>query len=299
MIFRKILPFALCIMLILSTGCSKEPTVSESSSESSSVQIIISPAEPSENSSESSSSEVSSSETSSETSEHSHVSEETSSSSEESSAPSITTSSTPETSSSHPEEPSEKDYGTLILVNPWNYIPEDYSMELEAVQGNYKMDIKAAESAKNLLAAAKEAGFNMQLCSAYRTVEKSAELYKRKVNQYIGYGYSEEDAKVEAAKWVAPPGTSEHHTGLAMDLVSSDYWGYYSDLEHDYEKFDSFKWMYEHCAEFGFILRYPKDKQDITGITYEPWHYRYVGVEAATYIMENGLCLEEYLELIG
>ena len=283
MIFRKILPFALCIMLILSTGCSKEPTVSESSSESSSVQIIISPAEPSE----SSSSEESS------LSSMSSVSEETSSSE---SVPE--TSSLPETSSSETEEPSPKDYGTLILVNPWNYIPEDYTLELETVQGKYKMDIKAAESARNLVAAAKEAGFNMQLCSAYRTVEKSAELYQRKVNQYIGYGYSEADAKVEAAKWVAPPGTSEHHTGLAMDLVSSDYWNYYSDLEHDYEKFDSFKWMYEHCAEFGFILRYPKDKQDITGITYEPWHYRYVGIEAAEYIMENGLCLEEYLEII-
>jgi D-alanyl-D-alanine carboxypeptidase len=138
----------------------------------------------------------------------------------------------------------------------------------------------------------------MQLCSAYRTVEKSAQLYANKVSEFIGYGYSEADAKIEAAKWVAPPGTSEHHTGLAMDLVSSDYWSYYSDLEHDYEKFDSFKWMYEHCAEFGFILRFPKDKQDITGITYEPWHYRFVGVEAAKYIMENGLCLEEYLELI-
>ena len=283
MIFRKFLPFVLCITLILSTGCSKEPTVSENSSESSSVQIIISPAEPSE----SSSSEESS------LSSMSSVPEETSSSE---SIPE--TSSLPETSSSETEEPSPKDYGTLILVNPWNYIPEDYTLELETVQGKYKMDIKAAESARNLVAAAKEAGFNMQLCSAYRTVEKSAELYQRKVNQYIGYGYSEADAKVEAAKWVAPPGTSEHHTGLAMDLVSSDYWNYYSDLEHDYENFDSFKWMYEHCAEFGFILRYPKDKQDITGITYEPWHYRYVGIEAAEYIMENGLCLEEYLEII-
>ena len=137
----------------------------------------------------------------------------------------------------------------------------------------------------------------MQICSAYRTIEKSAELYQRKVQQYLNAGYSQAKAESEAAKWVAPPGTSEHHTGLAMDIVSSDYWGQYSDLEHDYEKFDSFKWMYEHCAEYGFILRYPKDKQDITGITYEPWHYRYVGVEVATYIMENGLCLEEYLDL--
>ncbi len=277
-------------MLILSTGCSKEPSETESSSESSSVQIIVTPDEPSESSSSEESSLPSESESSETSSETSSISE--------SSVPSITTSSTPEISSSAPEETFLKDYGTLILVNPWNHIPEDYLLETEKVQGKYKMDIKAAESARNLLDAAAKAGFNMQLCSAYRTVEKSAELYERKVNQYIGYGYSEADAKVEAAKWVAPPGTSEHHTGLAMDLVSSDYWNYYSDLEHDYENFDSFKWMYEHCAEFGFILRYPKDKQDITGITYEPWHYRYVGVEAAEYIMENGLCLEEYLEIV-
>lgn len=190
-------------------------------------------------------------------------------------------------------------YNELILVNPTHFIPEDYEAELETVQGKYQLDKKAASSARELLEGAKAAGFDMQLCSAYRTVSKSAELYERKVNQYIAAGYAEETAKTEAAKWVAPPGTSEHHTGLAMDLVSSDYWGYYSDLEHDYDKFDSFKWMYEHCAEYGFILRYPKDKQDITGITYEPWHYRFVGKEAAAYIMENGLCLEEYLEEIG
>ena len=198
-----------------------------------------------------------------------------------------------------PEIPVPEDKSVLILVNPDNYIPEGYTVELETVQSKYQLDKKAAESARNLLAAAKEAGFDVALCSAYRTVEKSAELYQRKVNELLSYGYSEAEAKTEAAKWVAPPGTSEHHTGLAMDLVSTDYWGYYSDLEHDYENFDSFKWLYEHCDEFGFILRYPKDKQDITGITYEPWHYRYVGTEAAAYIMENGLCLEEYLEIIS
>ena len=291
MIFSKTALLFLAAVLIFSTGCSKEPSETEGGLKSDTV--IITP------SFESSSSESSSSETTS-----APVSEP---SSEVSSAPEISasesgitseTSSLPETSS-ETEIPSEKEYGTLILVNPWNHIPDDYVPDLEQVQGKYNLDKKAAESARNLLAAAKKAGYNMQLCSAYRTVEKSAELYKRKVNEFIGYGYSEENAKIEAAKWVAPPGTSEHHTGLAMDLVSSDYWSYYSDLEHDYEKFDSFKWMYENCAQFGFILRYPKDKQDITGITYEPWHYRFVGVEAATYIMENGLCLEEYLEIIG
>lgn len=255
------------LMLVSASSCSKEPNEHEELPSENSVVL-----EPIENEPESSSSE-----------------------------PDIPESSEPETppEPEKPEIPMPEDKSVLILVNPWNYIPEDYTVELETVQGKYQLDKKAAESARNLVAAAKEAGFNMALCSAYRTVSKSAELYQRKVNEFLSYGYSEAEAKTEAAKWVAPPGTSEHHTGLAMDLVSSDYWNYYSDLEHDYEKFDSFKWLYEHCAEFGFILRYPKDKQDITGITYEPWHYRYVGVEAAAYIMENGLCLEEYLELIA
>lgn len=189
----------------------------------------------------------------------------------------------------------ERKYPIDILVNPTHRIPEDYSVNLVQVQGKYKMEEEAAKYAKELLKGAKAAGFNMQLCSAYRTIETSERLYKNKVNEYLALGYSNENAKTEAAKWVAPPGTSEHHTGLAMDLVSSDYWNYYSDLEHDYEKFDSFQWMYDHCWEYGFILRYPKEKQDITGITYEPWHYRYVGLEKAKYIMENKLCLEEYL----
>lgn len=192
----------------------------------------------------------------------------------------------------------DRKYDTLILVGPNNMIPDDYEVDLVNVQGKYDMDSRAAYSAKELIADAAKAGYSMAICSAYRTVAKSAELYQRKVNQFIAAGYSEEDAKTEAAMWVAPPGTSEHHTGLSMDIVSSDYWGYYSDLEYDYDKFDSFRWMTENCAKYGFILRYPKGKSELTGIVYEPWHYRYVGKEAAEYIMENGLCLEEYLETV-
>ncbi len=187
----------------------------------------------------------------------------------------------------------------LILVNPWNRIPDDYTLDLETVQGDYKMNKLAAGAAKDLITAAAADGYSLRVCSGYRTVEKSRILYERKVQQYIDAGYSEADAKVEAAKWVAPPGTSEHHTGLAMDIVSADYFDYYSDLEHDFDKFDEFKWLIAHCAEYGFILRYPEGKEDITGITYEPWHYRYVGEEAAEVIMSEGLCLEEYLEQYG
>jgi D-alanyl-D-alanine carboxypeptidase len=187
----------------------------------------------------------------------------------------------------------------LILVNPWNYIPDDYTLDLETVQGDYKMNKLAADAAKDLIAAAAADGYSLRVCSGYRTVEKSRILYERKVQQYLDAGYSEADAKTEAAKWVAPPGTSEHHTGLAMDIVSADYFNYYSDLEHDFDKFDEFDWLIAHCAEYGFILRYPEGKEDITGITYEPWHYRYVGKEAAEVIMSEGLCLEEYLEQYG
>ena len=187
----------------------------------------------------------------------------------------------------------------LILVNPWHRIPDDYTLDLETVQGDYKMNKLAAAAAKDLIAAAAKDGYSLRVCSGYRTVEKSRELYQRKVQQYLDAGYSEAAAKTEAAKWVAPPGTSEHHTGLAMDIVSADYFDYYADLEHDFEKFDEFEWLIAHCAEYGFILRYPEDKQDVTGITYEPWHYRYVGKEAAEVIMSQGLCLEEYLEQYG
>ncbi len=183
----------------------------------------------------------------------------------------------------------------LIVVNAANPIPGDYQVELEAVQGDYKMNALAAPAARELIAAAKEAGYSLMVVSGYRTVATSERLYNNKVQQYINGGWGEEAAKAEAAKWVAPPGTSEHHTGLAMDIVSSDYFTYYADLEHDFEKFDEFTWLYEHCADYGFILRYPKDKQEVTGITYEPWHYRYVGIENAKAIMSAGLCLEEYV----
>lgn len=110
------------------------------------------------------------------------------------------------------------------------------------------------------------------------------------MEEYKNLGYSEADAKLEAGKWVAVPGTSEHCLGYAADLCS---------LEESFENSEQFAWLQEHCAEYGFILRYPKDKVDITKISYEPWHYRYVGSNHAQIIMSQGLCLEEYLEQYG
>jgi LAS superfamily LD-carboxypeptidase LdcB len=186
----------------------------------------------------------------------------------------------------------------FLLINRDHALPDDYPLELVELEG-FQVARDCARDLLAMLQACRAAGYPCDINSANRDRDDQQVLWDDRYNNYIAQGYSTTDAAELTAQYVLPAGYSEHHTGLAMDLVSSDYWGYYSDLEHDYEKFDSFKWMYEHCAEFGFILRYPKDKQDITGITYEPWHYRFVGVEAATYIMENGLCLEEYLEIIG
>lgn len=184
----------------------------------------------------------------------------------------------------------------LVLVNSSNRLDGDYDVELANVNESYQLDARIVEDMKEMLAAAKADGYTLQICSAYRSTERSRVLYSNQINKFKAAGYSDEDAAVEAAKWVAPPGTSEHNTGLSADIVSGDYFTKYAELEHDFEKFDEFKWLYANCAKYGFVLRYPKDKQEITGITYEPWHYRYVGKENAQRIMDEGLCLEEFLK---
>jgi len=182
----------------------------------------------------------------------------------------------------------------LILINPTHAIQEELDIEFTEV-GGYKFDSRMAGKVRELLAAAESDGIHLAIISGYRTMERSRVLYANKIAEYQAMGYDEAAARVEAAKWVAPPGTSEHHSGLAMDIVSSDYYSRYSDLVEAFENDKEAIWLRENCARFGFILRFPKDKEEITGINYEPWHFRYVGEEAAKEIMEKGLCLEEYL----
>ena len=112
-----------------------------------------------------------------------------------------------------------------------------------------------------------------------------------RIDKWLWAGYSQEAAEEKAGTIVAFPGTSEHHLGLAVDLVSSEH----VKLDQDAEKTKGYQWLVKNCHEYGFILRYPNNASDITGIIYEPWHFRYVGVEAATEIMEKGITLEEYL----
>ncbi len=179
----------------------------------------------------------------------------------------------------------------VVLVNPWNYVPEEYTVEL-GTYGGYSMAEHIIEPLKQMLADCKAAGHTAIVCSAYRSHEYQINLHNRRIQRFLDQGYSEEDAKREAARRVAVPGTSEHELGLALDIVDINY----QNLTEKQETMPAQQWLMENSWKYGFILRYPNEKSEITGIIYEPWHYRYVGTELAKEIHDSGLCLEEYLQ---
>lgn len=182
----------------------------------------------------------------------------------------------------------------LTLVNFENALPEDFEPEeLAEVDNGYVADSRIADATKKMIAAAREEDVRIIAISAYRDYDYQTDLYNNKVQRLQSEkGYSVEKARKEAATVVAYPGTSEHQLGLALDLVDARH----VQLDESQENTDAYKWLKEHCQEYGFIVRYPNGKTDITGIIYEPWHFRYVGEEAAKFIMEKGITLEEYLE---
>ena len=183
----------------------------------------------------------------------------------------------------------------LILVNPWNELPDGFTVELRELNSEEAVDERAYPDLQAMLDDAIAEGLSPIVCSSYRTQEKQQELYTRRVGRLKAAGYSDQEAVTEAGKWVAVPGTSEHQTGLAVDIISLSY----QVLDKNQENTAEQKWLMENSYKYGFILRYPNDKSEITGINYEPWHYRYVGKEAAKDIYEMGLCLEEYLEYLS
>ena len=174
----------------------------------------------------------------------------------------------------------------FVLANPWHSI-EEYQPETALVE-NIELDNRIIEHILAFRQAASEEGLQMIFNSGYRSYETQEWLFQRQIN-VLG------DNEEVAATIVARPGTSEHQTGLAADITD----GYYDVLTGQLEHTPLYQWMYSHCQEYGFIVRFPKGKESITGIIYEPWHFRYVGVEAAAYIMEHGLTLEEFLALYG
>lgn len=173
-----------------------------------------------------------------------------------------------------------------ILANDLNPIGEYAPPELVTLEGQ-QFDSRIIDAMKEFVADTRAEGLQVYLSSGYRDYATQQYLFNRKVAQ-TG------DGKDSAGKWIVlPPGTSEHQTGLACDITDV----YYEVKDRSLENTAMYQWMSQHCQDYGFIVRYPDGREDVTGVMYEPWHFRYVGVDAATYIMENGLCLEEFLDL--
>ena len=179
----------------------------------------------------------------------------------------------------------------LLLVNDWNPLPAGYDSDVtfSTVSGGKQVDSRIIDAVNRMLQDV--SAYDLAVVSAYRPKEEQDVLYWRKVKQYTDKGYSDLEAQKVGGTIVKRPGFSEHNCGLAMDVGGS---GDYT-LEQTFANTPAYAWLMEHCADYGFILRFPEGKEDITGVIYEPWHYRYVGEEAARYIMDNDLCLEEYL----
>lgn len=181
----------------------------------------------------------------------------------------------------------------LVLVNNKNPMDEDYEIpSFTDLQPGYSVDSRIAEAANQMLQDAKADGMKIIICSAYRSVGRQEELFNTSLQDRLNSGLDYWDAFAETRQSVAEPGTSEHALGLALDLISNDYMG----LDEKQQETEEAQWLAQNCHKYGFILRYPPEKTEITDIIYEPWHYRYVGVEDATKIMELGITLEEYLE---
>lgn len=186
----------------------------------------------------------------------------------------------------------EDDTEEILLVNKNNPLPENYEVTLRVLpDGENRCAEEVYEPLCNMLEAGGKEGLNFKICSSYRDIVRQRTLFEEDVETLIKKGYSYTEAYEEVAKETMPPGCSEHSTGLAFDIVALDY----QMLDAGQEKTQENQWLQEHCAEYGFILRYPEGKEEITLINYESWHFRYVGKDVAEYIMENGITLEEYL----
>ena len=178
----------------------------------------------------------------------------------------------------------------MLLVNRDYILPDGFEVELAPCitddPDSLKLDYRVAPHYNEMYNAALEDGVELVPVSGYRSVDRQERNFENKIDKYLNQGYGKIEATQMAATIILPPGTSEHNAGLAMDICS---------LEQDFEETKEFRWLSENAADYGFILRYPEDKQDVTKIIYEPWHWRYVGVETAKAMKASGQCFEEYL----
>lgn len=179
-----------------------------------------------------------------------------------------------------------------LLVNPWHPLPENYSPRLVPLGDGIYMDERAAGALTEMLRACFASGTVPVPLSGYRTQEYQQELFDKKIENLLRSGYSQDIVRDTAAQSVAVPGTSEHQLGFAIDIADLNN----PDLDITQSWTDTQRWLAAHCTDYGFIVRYPEGTTDITGIIYEPWHYRYLGKSLAAAVSASGLTYEEYLQ---
>lgn len=175
----------------------------------------------------------------------------------------------------------------LIIVNQWNEIPEDYRVTLTELANGQKVDSRIYSYLQEMFDEMRAEGIYPIVREGYRTAEEQQEILDERIQRYMNEGYSRSMAERTAKEWVAVPGTSEHQLGIAVDINADKTQSANEEV---------YQWLVDNAYKYGFILRYPQGKEDVTGAGYEPWHYRYVGIEAALEIYEQGICLEEYLK---
>ena len=178
----------------------------------------------------------------------------------------------------------------LTLANYENLLPEDFTVKVEDIDKTRQFDARAINDLNNMMNAMKKDGItNIWVQSAYRSVARQKELYDASVKKYLQQGKTQEEAEELTNEYINKPGSSDHNLGLAVD---------FNKVDNGFEKLDGFKWLQKNAENYGFVLRYPKDKEDITKISYESWHWRYVGVEHAKKMNELNMCLEEYIQYL-
>ena len=171
----------------------------------------------------------------------------------------------------------------VVLVNRWIPVPGYYKTGMEVYPPWHEIAEVAYGPMMQMLTDLEAAGYTFEFNNGYRTIQNQIDVLEYYVEQYIDRGYSREAATAECLTFVAPPGHSEHHLGLAIDILNVD------------EEPPCLEWLHQHCWEYGFILRYTAEKEELTGYVDEPWHFRYVGTEVSLDMKDSGLCLEEYL----
>jgi D-alanyl-D-alanine carboxypeptidase len=188
----------------------------------------------------------------------------------------------------------------LVLVNRENQLAGEIAMELYLTESGYQIDSRIKDPYLALMEAGKAAGMDFTMISGYRSIEQQQANYDVNYQNYLASGFSEEEARAKTEEYIALPNASEHTTGLAVDITSTALANQEgnSGLFPDLENYPEGLWLKENAPKYGFVLRFPKAKEDITGINFEPWHFRYVGVENAVYMTEQNLTLEEYIAIL-